>query len=191
MLRTKVTPVEIFDDTRKALYKKMLETMHSLKGCGIAAQQVGWTEHVFIVDLADTSRTFPDFVGSCTYDGRITSAADIMPLHIINSVVTWTSPKKVLSKGEGCLSIPGIRGDVERFAEVEILFQDTDGKKHTLKCEKFFAFCVQHERDHLEGILFIDRLNPLAKTKIQSQLDKIQCEGERQKILSLDLKNLL
>ncbi|MDR2420138.1 MAG: peptide deformylase [Puniceicoccales bacterium] len=185
-LRTPATEVKIFDQPRKNLYRKMLQIMHKAKGIGIAAQQVGWTERVCIIDLGSASRQ-PDIVGTCIFDGQPTVVADLMPLIVINPVVLNTSAEKLLSQ-EGCLSIPGIQASVERFSRITIRFQDEGGKEHTLECEKLFAICLQHETEHLDGTLFIDHLDEAGKVRIQPQLDAIRRRGEQQKVAPLNLQ---
>jgi peptide deformylase len=187
VLRTRATEVEIFDEPRKSFYRKMLQIMHKASGIGIAAQQLGWTERVCIIDLGDVSRKRPDIVGTCVFDGQSTPVARLMPLTVINPVVVTTSSEKSFGE-EGCLSIPDIHASVERFLKITIRFQDEEGKWHTLECEKLFARCLQHEMEHLDGILFIDHIDEAEKTRIQSQLDAIQRKGEKQKIPSLNLQ---
>jgi peptide deformylase len=178
--------VKIFDEPRRNFYKKMLQIMHKAKGIGIAAQQVGWTERVCIIDLGSASHR-PEIVGACIFDGQPAAVTDLMPLIVINPVVLSTSAEKLLSQ-EGCLSIPGIRASVERFSKIAIRFQDEEGREHALECEKLFAICLQHETEHLDGILFIDHLSEAEKVRIQPQLDAIRRKGEKQKVASLNLR---
>ncbi|MDR0445313.1 MAG: peptide deformylase [Puniceicoccales bacterium] len=184
LLRTKAVPVKIFDDARKTLYKRMLSIMQGSKGIGLAAQQIGWNEHVLVINLAGVCRVRPDLVDFCIFDGQKISVGKIMPLVVINSVITWTSPEKVPSQ-EGCLSIPGIQGTVERFKEIEIRFQDPDGREHTLRCDRLFSFCVQHERDHLEGVLFIDHLGDEVRDGLEKRLLSMEEKGKKQKMKPL------
>ncbi|MDR2377282.1 MAG: peptide deformylase [Puniceicoccales bacterium] len=178
VLRTKATEVTVFDEPRKALYRQMLATMLRAKGIGIAAQQVGWTERVFLIDLGAASA---QLVGSCRFDGQPVSPQSLMPLIFINPIITEFSEKKA-SMSEGCLSIPKISGLVDRALAVTIRFRDSEGREHTLACEKLFARCVQHEFEHLEGILWIDHLDTAAQAQFHPQLEALERRGKQQKI---------
>jgi len=182
VLRTRATEVTTFDAPRKALYGQMLETMHGARGIGIAAPQVGWTERAFVIDLGPVS-TRTDIVGICSFDGKSVAVRSLMPLIVLNPVLTRIPEEKVFAE-EGCLSIPGLSGPVERPLQIGLRFQDLDGKEHMLECEKLLARCIQHERDHLDGILWVDHLSAAARARLQTRLDAIRSQGERQKIPS-------
>ncbi|MDR0728127.1 MAG: peptide deformylase [Puniceicoccales bacterium] len=180
VLRAKTTEVSVFDEPRRALYGQMLEAMYRANGIGIAAPQVGWTERVFLIDLGAAS-TRSELVGSCRFDGQPVAPQSLMPLTFINPVITEFSEKKAFVP-EGCLSIPKISGSVERSLAVTVSFQDSKGEKHTLACEKLLAQCVQHEFEHLEGVLWIDHLDTASRARLRPRLEALERRGRRQKI---------
>ncbi|MDR3143611.1 MAG: peptide deformylase [Puniceicoccales bacterium] len=182
VLRSKASEVSIFDESRKTLYRQMLETMRRADGIGIAAQQVAWTERVFLIDLGAAS-TRSDLVASCRFDGQLVSPKSLMPLVFINPVITEFSEKRAAML-DGCLSISKLFGSVERALAVSIRFWDPEGKEHTLSCERLFAECVQHEFEHLDGILWIDHLDAAARARLRPRLEAIERRGRQQKISS-------
>ena len=152
-LREKGRPVESFDAELKALFADMVETMHDAEGIGLAAQQIGKPIRFCVVDVRHAQDTF-----NFKLDGRANLPADlIMPLAVANPGITFPSPETSVCE-EGCLSIDDIRGDVERPERIHVTFQDLEGRPHTLECDGIFARCLLHEADHLDGILFLDRM---------------------------------
>lgn len=155
--------VEIFDEYLKEFCKNMIYTMYHAPGIGLAAPQVGLSKRIFVVDV-DYSReeTFED---SDEYE-----YAGFNPKVFIN-------PKFITQEGEtkyqeGCLSLPDVYEDVKRFETIQLEYQDTDGKKHTIDATGLLSICIQHENDHLDGIVFIDRLSNLKKNFFKKKLTK-------------------
>lgn len=138
VLRTKSEPVENFDSGLKKLIKKMREQMKKAKGLGLAAPQVGENIRVCVVVL--------------NYD---TPSEMIIPM--VNPEILSHGEEEVLGE-EGCLSLPGIYAKVERWGEISVEFCDVGGGKHILQLNGLNARVVQHEIDHLDGVLFIDRI---------------------------------
>lgn len=152
ILRKKGVKVTVFDAALARLAGDMIDTMHAAAGIGLAAQQVGEALQLCVVDLRQTESEF-----DWEYDGARPPLEIFMPLVIVNPVVV-TVPEPTTSYEEGCLSFPEIRGDVVRPDELTVTFKDLQGVPHTLVCNGLLARCVQHEADHLNGILFIDRM---------------------------------
>lgn len=152
ILRKKGTKVATFDAALKKLAADMVDTMHEANGIGLAAQQIGQAIQLCVVDLRETEAEF-DWV----YDGAHPPLELFMPLTLVNPELAIV-PEPTTSYEEGCLSFPEIRGDVIRPDEITVKFQDAAGVAHTLRCNGLLARCVQHEADHLNGVLFIDRM---------------------------------
>ena len=152
ILRKKGVKVAAFDAALARLAGDMTDTMHAAHGIGLAAQQVGQALQLCVVDLRDTEADF-----AWEYDGARPPLELFMPLTIVNPDIKIV-PEPTTSYEEGCLSFPEIRGDVVRPDEITVKFQDLAGVAHTLRCNGLFARCIQHEFDHLQGILFIDRM---------------------------------
>jgi peptide deformylase len=171
VLRRKGETITAFDDALRALGNAMVETMHEARGIGLAAQQVGKALRLCVIDLRDTDRDF-----DWAIDGTHPPLDLIMPMMIANPTVK-PAPRAPLDLAEeGCLSFPGIRGDVERPDTITVSYQDEHGTPHTLKCNGLFARCVQHEVDHLNGVLFIDRMAKTARATIDEAVKALAKE---------------
>jgi peptide deformylase len=153
VLRRKGEKITVFDKALASFAEQMVETMHEARGIGLAAQQVGRALQVCVVDLRSADADF-----DWKLDGAKTPLELFMPMVIVNPkvVVAKKAPTAVLE--EGCLSFPDIRGDVERAEVLSAKYSDQHGLPHTLECTGLFARCILHELDHLNGILFIDRM---------------------------------
>jgi peptide deformylase len=164
-LRQKGHPVKAFDAELKTLFQDMVETMHEADGIGLAAQQIGKALQFCVVDVRHAQDTF-----SFELDGRSNLPAElIMPLAVANPIIRIASPETGISE-EGCLSIPDIRGEVERPERIRVDFQDLEGRPHTLECDGIFARCLLHEADHLDGILFLDRMQKKDLKAVEKKL---------------------
>jgi len=152
ILRKKGVKITAFNAALKKLAEEMVETMHAAEGIGLAAQQIGQAIQLCVIDLRPADSDF-DWI----YDGTHPPLELFMPLAIVNPEVTVV-PEPETSYEEGCLSFPGIRGDVVRPDEITVKFKDTAGHPHTLQCNGLLARCVQHEVDHLNGVLYIDHM---------------------------------
>lgn len=153
ILREPGAQVEVFDAELKTLVADMVETMYAEEGIGLAAQQVGLAKLVCVVDLS----LIPDDELDYELDGRRVPIDLIMPMALINPQVTVLEGPVVAAE-EGCLSFPGIRADIPRVEAIDVTFNDISGAKRHLRCSGWFARVVQHEVDHLNGVLFIDHL---------------------------------
>ncbi|MBM3620672.1 MAG: peptide deformylase [Alphaproteobacteria bacterium] len=151
-------PVAKVDAEIRQLMDDMLETMHAAPGIGLAAPQVGVLKRVIVLEI-DREET------------------KVGPLFMANPEIVDASDDDAIYN-EGCLSVPEHYADVSRPAEVTVRYLDRDGKRQDLKCEGLLATCVQHEIDHLDGILFIDKISALKRNMILRKLVKERKERE-------------
>ena len=165
ILRKKGAKVTVFDAALQQLAADMIEAMHAAEGIGLAAQQIGQVIQLCVIDLRPVESKF-----GWEFDGARPPLELFMPLVLVNPEVT-AIPEPATVYEEGCLSFPHIHGDVTRPDEVTVRFKDPAGHAHTLHCNGLLARCVQHEVDHLNGILFIDRMDKavLAGLKLELQ----------------------
>lgn len=168
ILRKKGKPVEKFNGDLKRLAKDMIEAMRVAEGIGLAAQQVDLALQFCVIDLRG---------GDWEFDYRLNGSSLpldlIMPLVLINPEVT-AIPDPVTTSSEGCLSFPEIHGDIDRPDQIEVRFKDLDGHDNQLTCNGLFSRCVQHEVDHLNGILFIDRMRKSSLLEIDQDLKQLK-----------------
>jgi peptide deformylase len=165
-------PVTAFDDDLRELVADMFETMYDAPGIGLAAVQVGVPLRVLVIDLQD--EVDPDVAGDvcgdeqCGHDHRPRRRT---PRVFVNPEILDPSPDLSLYN-EGCLSLPDIYAEVERPATIRARWQDLDGSSHEAAIDGLLATCLQHEMDHLEGILFVDRLSRLKRGMALKKLEK-------------------
>lgn len=166
-LREVSTNVEVFNDELKTLVKDMLETMYDANGIGLAAPQVGVTQRVLVID----TRPKEEGTNRYTYEGMTELEKKVdQPLVLINPVVVSGEGKQTFD--EGCLSVPSYYETVERYLKVVIRAQNVKGEFFEFETDGLLAVCVQHEMDHLEGKLFIDRISFVKSQKIKNQIKK-------------------
>jgi peptide deformylase len=170
ILRKKGAKVTAFDAALGRLAADMVETMHKAEGIGLAAQQIGQAIQLCVVDLRPSEAEF-----DWEYDGARPPLEIFMPLVLVNPEVK-TVPEPTTVYEEGCLSFPQIRGDVVRPDEITVKFQDTAGHAHILRCNGLLSRCVQHEVDHLNGILYIDRMEKDVVAAIEPELKALKKE---------------
>ena len=172
-------PVTAFDDDLRALVADMFETMYEAPGIGLAAVQVGVPLRVLTIDLQpDDEDAAPE---ECTAGhghgggGHSHSHQPVKrePRVFINPVILDPSEDHAVYS-EGCLSVPEIYADVERPARIRARWQDLDGKVHEEDIDGLLATCLQHEMDHLEGVLFIDHLSRLKRQMVLKKLEKLR-----------------
>lgn len=160
-LKLKSKPVKTVDDRVRALMDDMLETMYSAPGVGLSAVQAGVPERIIVIDVAKD----PD---------------PPAPVRLVNPEIIWQADEIALAE-EGCLSLPEYYADVERPAAVEVRYVDENGEIRTIKAEGLLSTVLQHEMDHLEGILFVDHLSAIKRSIILRKLVKakrLQAAGE-------------
>jgi len=146
-------PVEKVDDALRALMDDMLETMYAAPGIGLAAIQIGEPIQVIVMDLANEDEK-PD------------------PQYFVNPEIVSTDDSELRAYEEGCLSVPDFYEELERPAKCRLRYLDYQGEIREHDCEGMFATCIQHEMDHLEGVLFIDYLSKLKRDRILKKLLK-------------------
>ena len=161
-LRVVSEPVAAVDDGLRALMDDMLATMYDAPGIGLAAIQVGVPKRVLVIDLQ--RRVEPAEEGAEPVEVR-------EPRYFVNPEIVWESPE-VGAYNEGCLSVPELFGDVVRPLRVRAKWLDYDGNPHEEELDGLLATCLQHEMDHLEGILFFDHLSKLKRDMIVKKLTK-------------------
>ncbi len=157
VLKEKSLPVTEFNDELKQLAADMVETMYDAPGVGLAAPQVGELKRLIILDCSAKEEE--------------------------EDLIVAVNPEIVASSGdsleeEGCLSVPGFYASVKRSSEVTMRYQDTDGTTHERKATGLLAIGIQHELDHLEGVLFVDRLSPLKRSMFKKKYLKMLKERE-------------
>ena len=170
ILTQKGEAIEQFDDNLRNLADQMLHTMYEANGIGLAAQQIDQAKRMCVVDVL-----FEDGPPSFNYklDGRVPPADLFMPMALVNPEIK-SFGEKTEPYEEGCLSFPDIRGDVIRPTEIVVEYQDLDGATHSLECDGILARCIQHEIDHLDGVLFIDRMDHKTLGTIKTVVKKLK-----------------
>ncbi len=157
-LKIKCRPVETVDQSVRDLTRDMLETMYAAPGIGLSAPQIGDTRRILVCDVAREGE-------------------DRQPIQLVNPEIVWSSGELYLAE-EGCLSLPDHFAEIERPSEVRIRYLDQQGKSQEMSAEGLLAACVQHEMDHLEGILFVDYLSPLKRNIILRKMKKLKRQKE-------------
>lgn len=176
ILRQKGENITTFNDALSTLAKDMIDTMHENEGAGLAAQQIDKALQLFVMDIGGDGGPV-DF--DYTYDGRVTPLNLLMPMAICNPSLELLSEESELGE-EGCLSFPGMYlENVPRSPSIRMKFQDLKGEVHTLECDGFLARCCQHEYDHLQGKLFIDRADKLSVRKHESKLKRLKRDSKQ------------
>jgi peptide deformylase len=150
-LREKGRKITQIDDAVRRLIDDMAETMYAAPGVGLAATQIGEALQLFVIDVAEQDQPS---------DLRVFINPEILERA---DAITWT---------EGCLSFPGVTEEVDRAAKVKVRALDRDGKAFTLEAEGLLAVAIQHEYDHLQGVLMIDHLGPLKKRLVHRKMQK-------------------
>jgi len=159
LLRQVSQPVEQVGEPEKELMNDMLETMYAANGIGLAAIQIGVPKRIIVMDLSKEENKK-------------------LPMYFVNPVITKKNNEKTTYE-EGCLSVPNQFAEIDRPSKCEVEYLDYNGNKQNLQAEGLLATCIQHEIDHLEGILFIDYLSKLKKAIIVKKLSKQQLKPDR------------
>lgn len=167
ILRKKGASVTAFTPALAALADEMVAAMNEALGIGLAAQQVGEAIQLCVIDLREAKRDF-----KWELDGKRPPLDLWMPLALVNPAVT-VLPGPEDSYEEGCLSFPEIRGEIVRPDAISVRFQDLQGHEHVLVCNGLLARCVQHEVDHLNGTLFIDRMDKKVRAELEPAIKEL------------------
>ena len=173
ILRAKGKQIEQVDERIRELARNMIETMHAANGVGLAAPQVGESLQLTVLDVSQVE----DRPTTMKLNGEDVDPATAMPLVLINP---QSNLGRETEKGtEGCLSFPEITGEIERAKSITLRAQNLKGEAIEIETSGFLARAIQHEVDHLNGILFIDRMSSVAKTTLSSKLKRLQKETQR------------
>jgi len=159
LLRQISQPVERVGDSERELMNDMLETMYDANGIGLAAIQIGTPKRIIVMDLSKEE------------DKKL-------PMYFVNPLIIKKNEQKTIYE-EGCLSVPNQFAEIQRSSKCEVEYLDYNGNKQNLQAEGLLATCIQHEIDHLEGILFIDYLSKLKREMITKKLSKQQSKPDR------------
>lgn len=158
VLKKKAEKVANVDDDMRMFLDDMLETMYAENGCGLAAPQVGVSKRVVVIDIAREGE-------------------EPNPIYMVNPEIMWKSEETEICE-EGCLSLPSLRAEVERPASVRVKYLDYNGQECELLAEEFLAVAVQHELDHLDGVLYIDHVSRLKRQMLVKKLEKMRKEQQ-------------
>ncbi|MEW6997522.1 peptide deformylase [Colwelliaceae bacterium BS250] len=149
-LRTIAKPVTSITEETKKIVADMFETMYDENGVGLAATQINIHQRIVVIDVSEDKEN---------------------PLVLINPKITHKSGDIMINE-EGCLSVPGCYAKVDRNTEVTLEALDLDGNEYSLDAQELLAICIQHELDHLNGVLFVDYLSPMKRQRIKTKLEK-------------------
>lgn len=169
VLKTVAEPLAAVTDETRRLMDDMLDTMYATGGIGLAAPQVGVSQRVIVMDV-EQSAAEDDADGDA-------APKRVKPICFANPEIVWTSEEMNLYE-EGCLSIPGQYAVVERPKKVRVAYLDYDGKEQTIEADGLLATCLQHEIDHINGVLFVDHLSTLKRDMLMRKLKKWTREHE-------------
>ena len=173
ILRAKGKHIEKIDNRIRELAQNMIETMHAANGVGLAAPQVGESLQLTVLDVSQVE----DRPSTMELNGENIDPQSAMPLVLINPEIDLGSETEMGT--EGCLSFPEITGEIERAKSVTVRARNLDGEAIEIEATGFLARAIQHEVDHLNGILFIDRMSSAAKTSLSSKLKRLLKETQR------------
>jgi peptide deformylase len=175
ILRVKGKRIEKIDDHIRELAANMIETMHAANGVGLAAQQVGEALQLTVLDVSQVE----DRPSTMKLNGEDVDPKTVMPVVLINPEIEIGGATETGT--EGCLSFPEITGQIERAKSIIVRAQTVEGDTIAIQASGLLARAIQHEVDHLNGILFIDRMNSAAKAALSSRLKRLQKETKRGK----------
>ncbi|MDR0755655.1 MAG: peptide deformylase [Puniceicoccales bacterium] len=171
VLRKKAVYVKQFDKQLQEQVDRMLQAMYIAKGIGLAAPQMGETQQVVVIDLQMEPKN-----EMVTLDGKLIPLQLVQPWVLVNPSFNPVDDILILGE-EGCLSIPDVRGHVNRYLKIFVKYQDIEGTPHELTCERLLARCIQHEVDHLNGILFVDRISKTERKENAATLKALKARG--------------
>lgn len=160
LLKQKARPVQAVDEETRALIKDMYESMYAADGVGLAAPQVGVLKNVIVLDTTPRQ-------------------PDSHPVAMVNPEILTLDGKTIYK--EGCLSVPGEAEDVERALTVTVRYLDEQGDEKTLSAEGLLAIAIQHETDHLKGVMFVDHISSLKRELIRKRMKKVQAAMAEEK----------
>ena len=168
VLRARCAPVGEITDEIRELVSDMHETMVDAEGVGLAAPQVGIPLQLAVIDVSHD----PECITYLRINGKEAALDSCMPLVFVNPVLEF-GPAKVTDT-EGCLSFPDMRAEITRPEEITATVQTLDGESLVIETDGLFSRAIQHETDHLNGVLFIDRMSSAAKASLRGRLKRLQ-----------------
>lgn len=168
VLREAARPVESFDDDLRAFVRDMADTMYAARGIGLAANQVGATRRVFVADVDQVDEDAP------REKGRRKTVPERRRVQVFVNPVIVESSVEDEPYTEGCLSIPNVEGEVFRPSKVKLRYQDLDGKSQEVLATGLLARVIQHELDHLNGVMFVDHLTGEGRRTLAGELGRIR-----------------
>lgn len=173
ILRTKCEPVTEFTDELKTLAQDMAETMEEARGIGLAAIQVAIPKRMLVIDIGDLDADEQYIEGDAESEKRLAEKKKS------SNVEVFINPEIIASEGEieyeeGCLSVPGVYATIRRKEQLTLRYQDLDGNTHEIETHGLKSIVLQHEMDHLDGIVFPDRLGPMQKMMVLNKYKKLQ-----------------
>ena len=171
VLRMKGAEITRFNAELKVLISDMIETMYSAEGIGLAAQQIGIAQQLCVIDVRPPKDA--EIYFNYSYDGKSLPLDLFMPLALVNPKITVTDHHEDIYE-EGCLSFPDLSGNVMRPTEVCCAFKDAEGNNHSLNADGLLARCILHEVDHLNGVLFIDKMDKKDLNKISKEIKDLK-----------------
>lgn len=174
VLKKPAEPVATVTDEIRTLVKDMFETMYATRGIGLAAPQIGQSVRVLVMDVEQNGDQGEDEEAE---DDASKAPTPGKPIAVINPEIVWTSDE-MNTYEEGCLSIPGQYADVERPEKVRVKYLDENGAAKEMEADGLLATCLQHEIDHLDGILFVDHISSLKRDMLMRKLKKWTRENE-------------
>ncbi len=160
LLKQKAHPVAVVDDSIRALIKDLFDSMYAADGVGLAAPQIGVLKNVIVLDTTPRQ-------------------PESRPLAMVNPEILELNGQQIYS--EGCLSIPGEAEDVERALTITVRYLDEQGVEQVLKTDGLLAIAVQHETDHLKGVMFVDHISALKREIVRKRMKKLQAVAEAEK----------
>ena len=175
MLRAKAKPVSATDDSVVKLVYDMFETMHEANGIGLAATQVGDLRRVIVLDISEVNEKAEPVEGEkaeIVEHGHLTSPGLPRVLALINPEILPLEGSRMMD--EGCLSIPDVRAEVERAAKVRVRYRDTNFVEQEIEADGLLARVILHEYDHLDGIMFVDRISVAKRALLRTKLRRIK-----------------
>jgi peptide deformylase len=181
-LKLKSKKVTSFTDDLKKLAQDLYETMQVAKGIGLAAIQIAEATRLLVIDIGDLSVDEKYVEGDADGERRLSAKKKISKLEV------YVNPEIIESSGsivyeEGCLSVPGVYSNVTRKERLKLRYQDLNGKTHEIETHGLRSIVLQHEMDHLDGIVFPDRLGPMHKMMLLKKYKKLQ-ESRKEDLLS-------
>jgi peptide deformylase len=174
VLRAKCRPVTQVTPEIRKLAENMIDTMREANGVGLAAPQVAQDVQLAVIDVSHN----PQCVSFFKVNGQPADLVKHMPVIFLNPRLELGSAKE--TGEEGCLSFPGLRGDIRRSAEMKVTFDTLDGQTITMETDGLLARAFQHEIDHLNGVLFIDRMSAAAKVGLKRKLSRLMAEWDEE-----------